>query len=262
MKILIVGDSWGCGVWMPADRKHTKMFRIGRSELYSPALMHKGIEFFLSSRGYDVCNHSINGGANNDIFNALSNVSSLNEFDFIFIFFTNPLRDLCNNFPNAAFNLKDELLKEIAPLKPFIDATPKSLNFKDFVSISNILAEHYKNNLEKLPYKNNIYMIGGHSKISNCFDNSSNVKVLIPSLREYLYSDFKQSEVVYEFTLPKRMLAKFDLETLDKFQICANEYANLPNTQKEYFYPDGYHLNMLGHKILADYIHEFIQRTS
>lgn len=251
MRILIVGDSWGCGVW-PSKKKHGLFPVIFKSSiLRNPPVIHQGVEFFLSSRGYEVVNLSISGGSNHEIFNTLSQ-TPLDNFDYVFVFFTNPLRDLHHVNLNISKNFLD------GALDSFINAESKSLTFNDFISISNILALDYKKKLENLSCKNDIYLIGGHSKIPNCFSDTTKSKILIPSLREYFYKEFKQSEFLYEEKMQDFLMKKFDLETLEMFQSYADEYRNLRNIQKEFFWPDGHHLNIAGHKVLADYIHDFI----
>lgn len=258
MKILIAGDSWGCGAWTVPTRRVRPLPKVYKSSIYKhPGLINEGTEFFLSLKGYDVINSSIVGGSNSEIFDTLSQ-TSLNDFDFVFVFFTNPLRDLCEDFSGENFKLDKKILKEVELLNPYINAEPKSLTFNDFLTINDILATNYKNKLEKLPYKNNIYIIGGHSKIPEYFNDSYNIKILMRSLREHFYNDYSQSDVLYEYTLPPDLLTKFDSETLEIFKSYADSYINLPNIQRQFFYPDGWHLNQAGHKILADYIHEFI----
>lgn len=258
MKILIVGDSWGCGAWANPTKRARPLPKIFKSSVYkNPKLINEGIQFFLSLKGHEIINHSVVGGSNLDIFKMLS-TSSLDDFDFIFVFFTNPLRDLCRDFCNENFELDKEIIKEVKLLDSYINAEPKTLTFQDFLNINDILAINYKKKLEQLAHKNKIYLIGGHSKIPNIFNDSTNIKILIPSLREYFYKEYKQSDIVYEYTLPTDILSKFNLETLEIFKNHADEYINLPNIQRQFFYPDGWHLNQTGHKILADYIHDFI----
>ena len=78
-KILIVGDSWGCGEWsLPAFGQH---------------IQHTGLEFYLKEYGCNVVNKSYGGYSNDDIFHSLEEQIEF-SYDVIIWFQTDPLRNL------------------------------------------------------------------------------------------------------------------------------------------------------------------------
>lgn len=74
MRILITGDSWGCGEWdgLNVDYRVT----------------HTGIEQYLRDDGYDVKNVSVGGNNNLQSLEAAKH----EQFDHLIFFFTDPLR--------------------------------------------------------------------------------------------------------------------------------------------------------------------------
>ena len=78
MRILITGDSWGCGEWdgLNVDYRVT----------------HTGIEQYLRDDGYDVKNVSVGGNNNLQSLEAAKSES----FDHLIFFFTDPLRQATN----------------------------------------------------------------------------------------------------------------------------------------------------------------------
>jgi hypothetical protein len=74
MRILITGDSWGCGEWdgLNVDYRVT----------------HSGIEQYLRDDGYDVKNISV--GGNNNLQSL--ELAKSESFDHLIFFFTDPLR--------------------------------------------------------------------------------------------------------------------------------------------------------------------------
>lgn len=78
MKILLGGDSWGCGVW-----------KVQPTGL---AIGHKGIEQFMLDDGHEVINVSKGGISNKNIIECMKLLPNL-DFDHIFVIETSPLRD-------------------------------------------------------------------------------------------------------------------------------------------------------------------------
>jgi hypothetical protein len=258
MNILIAGDSWGCGVWHASSAESGKIYfpNNEKEKPIYPALLHKGVEFFLTLRGYNVRNISVSGYSNLRIYDSIKQVKDLNSFDFIFVFYTNPLRDMCKNFNTSKFTFNPDLLND-EKIRFYLSAEKRSLNYNDYTNIIKLLIDRYKNKLQSLDYNKKLYLIGGHNKISSSLQTSK-INILIPSLREFFYKDFVEPEVVYAPVF-ENFIEKFDFETLEKLEIEKNYYINLPNIQREFFYPDGFHLNVNGHKILSDHLHNFIQ---
>lgn len=259
MRILIAGDSWGCGVW-DSDFAQGSTFYLTKNKIKKPTwsgLLHKGVELFLSIRGFEVTNVSQSAYSNFNIYESLLKIDDLNQFNFIFIFYTNPFRDMCKNFAANQFTFNPKLLED-PELNVYLNVENYSLTYRDYVKMNHILIHRFKSKLESLDYNKPLFLLGGHQKIDTSLFDSNKIQILIPSLREYFYKNFTEPTILYTPAFDD-LLGKFDLETLEKFKIERNYFKNLPNIQKEYFYPDGFHLNTKGHKILADFLADFIQ---
>lgn len=114
-----------------------------------------------------------------------------------------------------------------------------------------ILLEHLDrfNNLG-----NKIYLLGGVYKLDEemiaPFDN---LEVLIPSITEFLYPDFKHPEVWLDQMILDS-LGDIPEELLDKLLYQNELRDNMASDHyKELFYPDGYHPNHLAIKKVYDY---------
>jgi hypothetical protein len=228
MKVLICGDSWGCGAWSSDSRVNT----------------HRGTELFLSVMGYDVENCSVSGNSNINTYKTLVE-KDLKKYDFVFVFFTNPIRDV----------LDTDSLTEHSSIPN------RSITYNEYISKHNDLTLSFYNKLDSLNYP--IYLLGGHNKINSELLNHKNIVNLIPSIREMFYPNFREEQVVY-WSMQLRgsrldnYLSKFDEECIEKFYESRIYMNTLKDQQQEYFYPDGYHLNVKGHKILAEYLHKFM----
>lgn len=221
MKILIHGDSWGCGVW--ENEKN----------------VHRGLELYLKEKGHSVQNYSIGGHSNYEVYKSLSKLN-LKFYDFIFVFYTNPLRDLISDDINSQY----------------FNVPNKSLTYNDYTEIYKNLAINYLKLLDS--FKKPIHIIGGQNKLNINLYSPKYLVYYIQSMREKFYPDFVEEEVMCASTVFNRFARKFDLEALDKIAENRKYIDHLITTQKEYFYPDGGHLNYNGHKILAEEIHSYM----
>jgi len=222
MKILIAGDSWGCGCWK--DDKN----------------IHRGLELFLQIKGHTVTNLSVGGYSNAQIYRSLKTVY-LPDYDYVFLFYTNPFRDL----------LSDNLYSK------YFDVPDYSVNYKDVLKIYDDLSSHAYAMFDSLNHP--IHMIGGHHKLEDT-SLTKNLISFIPSVREMFYTDYVQPKIIYVSTVFKDYLKKFDKDTIDVLYETYNVHDNLQNIQRDYFYPDGYHLNVNGHLVLSKHIEEFMNR--
>lgn len=256
MKILIAGDSWGVGVWQkPKVRSH--FIKMGGFRVDQLGLIHQGLTYFLREKGHEIVNPSFSGATNLQIYDLIK-THNPDNFDYTFVYYTNPLRDLYKNFESADYKLNVDLLKELPVLEKYFNAEDRTLTIQDYMDMHSLLISHYKQKIEDLTYNKSLYYIGGHCKIPNFFSSSKKIKILFSSLREYFYQDYVHPESIYEFKMPKELLPKFDIQVLDRLKSEYDYYYNFPNIQREYFFPDGYHLNLKGHKILSDYLHDFM----
>jgi len=232
MKILICGDSWGCGAWSPDSRVNT----------------HRGTELFLTIMGHEVENLSVSGNSNIKAYDELAK-KDLKKYDFVFVFFTNPFRDV----------LDTESLSNHSTVPD------RSITYKQYVDLYKDLTLSFYNKLESLNHP--IYLLGGHNKVDSELLNHKNIVNLIPSIREMFYPDFKEEQIVYwSMQLSgqrlSKYLSKFDEDCIEQLHASKIYMHQLKDSQQEYFYPDGYHLNVNGHKILAEYLHKFILESN
>ena len=96
MKILIGGDSWGCGEWGYTNG------------IYN--VLHKGVEQYFLDDGHSVKNTSRGRSSNNDSIIRIKN--ELDEStDYIIWFQSDPLRDCRPNNIKIAFGSFDEILQ-------------------------------------------------------------------------------------------------------------------------------------------------------
>lgn len=230
MNILICGDSWGCGVWKSVT---------DRNDIVN---VHSGLETFLQVYGYNVTNLSKPGISNYQTLMELKKIQDKSNYDFIIIFFTNPFRDLIHikEAKKSFFNMKNE-----------------SLTFDYIKILHRQLEENFYKNLEQLDLP--LYLIGGHNKITTELVPKS-IKCLIPSVREYLYPNFIENEIVFvSFLLKQKFFKKFNIDLIDKCYANRADWLNLPNIHKKYFSGDPFHLDAEGHLLLAEYINNYIK---
>jgi len=78
MRILITGDSWGCGEWLSKDGDYH--------------VAHNGIEQYLQDDGHEVVNLSVGGNNNLQSLVCMLHDVDAQSFDRAIFFFTDPLR--------------------------------------------------------------------------------------------------------------------------------------------------------------------------
>ena len=218
MKILLAGDSWGCGVWQRIPLR----------------VIHKGIEQFMLDDGHEVVNVSTGGGKNGGAINRMLNIKD--NFDYIFVFETSPLRDA------GCFD------EEISLTKWFHD-------YEDLINIiSNKRFEYYTrlNSLNKT-----IYLLGGCSKVDmNMVKDFSNIKVVIPSIPEFLSPGYVAPEIYVDGWV-KDIDNKYDLETIDKI-IEQKQLWWWLNRNCSHFKDDFAHPDRHGYEKVYNYIKETV----
>lgn len=230
MHILIIGDSWGKGVWSARPDRKGK-------------IIHPGIDLFLSSAGVKVTNKSGSGLTNVYLYGLLKE-TDLKPYDYILMYHTNPIRDIFHK-ANLYYRF-------------FSNAEDRSVTIKDLEEVYRVLVREFYNNINSLGP--NIHLLGGHNKIDPIIKEYSNLINVIPSLREHFYPNFTERLINYaspptsEFPLFQTFLPKLTLDALDYIIDNRNYWDNLAISQKDFFYPDGYHLNIRGHGKLAEYL--------
>jgi hypothetical protein len=144
-KILIFGDSWGCGEWSG----HNNPYHV----------THLGLEYYLREYGCEVTNLSKGGESNLQMISELRNnlVSIDFSYDYIFWFQTDPIRDL----------------------RPYDQATfPK--NVKDLLQKSTTLLTDTYRELNSLGVT--IHCMGGTTNLLSSIEDYPNLTPFIPSI--------------------------------------------------------------------------------
>lgn len=212
------GDSWGCGEW-------------GHDTTGKYLRTHKGLEEYLENDGYIVKNTSEGASSNK---NAIQRLKENLNYDLIFWFQTDPLRDY----------------------RPYTNFYETFVEYNDFkkASINNLIESYELLN----SFNKQIYCIGGCSKLdTNLMKDYTNLIPLIPSIPEFLLNDyvhpeFWQSDWCYKVSLIKNIKTlEILLENKKKqWQLKDKKYLN-------FFGPDGEHANRHGYLE----IYKFIKKT-
>lgn len=144
-RVVIIGDSWGCGEWC----NDTGPYRVS----------HRGLEYFMIEHGCNVINLSKPGGSNKDMVHVLHSTLQIYNPHFVFWFQTEPMRDL----------------------RPYCQKTfPKSTN--EIIEVSKQLLNDTYAALNKIGVK--IHCMGGVADLQDSIKNYPNLVTLIPSIVE------------------------------------------------------------------------------
>jgi hypothetical protein len=212
MKICINGDSWGEGEWQ------------GPEDIFG--LQHRGVEKYLIQDGFDVTNISEGGSSNKMSYDRLEKTLKNNEFDLIFFFQTDPLRDYRDSKFFGVFNNLESL----------------------FFHYNQALHNHYQRiNSLNVP----IYLIGGPDKIKQKdLQDYPYLKVFIPSVIEMVCPHLKHPEIWCSSwfndidSIKNRKVIEYICE---QKSLQDKLWNNLDPRIKYYFYPDNRHTNRNGH---------------
>jgi len=147
-KILIGGDSWGCGEWTWLSKR-----KYGVS--------HKGLEQYLCDDGFSVVNSSQGGSSNGKSIRRLAQQLEIGNYDYIIWFQSDPLRDLEYKTFNSLFT-----------------------SYQQVLDCSNQLLNSSYEMLNQLD--NKIICIGGCSKLDPDIRNYKNLIPLVDSMIELI----------------------------------------------------------------------------
>lgn len=223
MKILLAGDSWGCGVWAKNKKNET------------PTVIHRGIEQFMSDDGHEVVNISQGGFANYEIINKMKSVINDN-FDYIFYIQTDPLRD---HFKSSIFQKKEIWFTD----------------YQSLLEINNKLMLDTYNKLNN--FGKTIHMIGGCSKVeSNMLEQFSNLKLVLCSIPEFICDGYTAPKIFFTQKWWRDELDdRWSLETLDKIIEQQDKWHWL-GKNCSHFKEDRYHSDRHGYEKVYNYIKE------
>lgn len=238
--ILLIGDSWSQGELAIKEG-------VGRT---GHEIVHAGTEQYLIDDGHTVINLGILGGSNSQ---AMYNYLNFKDHaDYIFWFQTDPLRDINGD----SFV---ELLQKFNSIKTVFDYVIDDMYNK----INDIAVE--RNQI--------IYVIGGFgvvthdiTKFSNLKNFITNVSALIDPLTNFeVYGYFpgfdwfiniiencKKHNLVSDSTL---------IHITQEYIAIMSEHTRIMDymsKNKPYYWPDGFHPNRHGHKIIFDQVNKLL----
>jgi hypothetical protein len=233
-KIIITGDSWGCGEWGDTGGKYT--------------ILHLGIEQYFTDSGYEVINISKGNNSNIDSLASLTNFLNSNQItasDIILFIKTDPIREL----------------------RPYDTFTDEIIKNNGINALINKLSSDLYHNIDVLAKKYNtkIYLIGGNSSLIPFINDFKNLTPLVSSWVKLMFDNLKiisHDHFADRFIGPSDWtITNISIKSLDKdflHKIVNELYEIHTNTKlifKELiFHPDGCHPNRTGHKMLFDYI--------
>lgn len=221
MKILIGGDSWGCGEWGHIDGKY--------------CVTHKGLEQYFLDDGHDVTNVSIPGASNIDSTYKFVNESIDDGYNYRFWFQSDPIRDL----------------------SPYINFNNNIRGYDDLVRQYNIqlsITYHFLHKSNTM-----IYLIGGCSKLNldilkkRCDFNKNlnyNLIPVIDSMTEFLIEGYKHPDIWCSDWINSIDDTFEDMDLLLEQKRIQDSLID----NRQYFFPDMGHPNRDGHKMLFEYI--------
>ena len=223
MRILISGDSWGCGEW-------------GKDSNNKYKVLHRGLEDYLINDKHIVKNISVAGGSISDTIQNLKK-NNINEYDFVIFFQTDPLRNL----------------------RPYHKIYEKFLSFNDIIKIQDEILDDSYNLLDNIGIK--IYCIGGCSKINiDKIKNYNNLILVLPAITEFLLPEYNHplvwaSDIIHRDDILRKLnynvVIDISEEKRKQDMLFNKEYAH-------YFGTDGRHPNRLGHYRIYEYFKDNI----
>jgi hypothetical protein len=224
MKILIAGDSWGCGEWGwgAGEQKWEDGDELDESYI----ITHRGLEYYLIEVGHDVTNISCGGASNKEILVKLQQLD-LQRYDHIIWFQTDPIRDL-RPYGDKLVDTFDNLLTKQNSL---LDSTYQTLNSFD----------------------KKIICLGGCSKLNlDLINKYTNLLPVIPSIPELLMPTFIHPKIWFSDWIDQSW-RHFDVDSLDNLVYNKTLQDSIFNN-KELFWPDGRHPNRHAHRKLFEYL--------
>lgn len=151
-KILICGDSWGCGEWAATG-----------------GVTHKGLETYFLDLGFCVDNISLGGQTNEETLEKLIN-ADLSKYDYIFLWVTDTVRSITSKYS-----------------EPEKFWTP-GLSIETIYERNKSYLKKFYAGLGTLDAK--IYLLGGVQKVNKkMVKRYKNIEILIPSCIEFLTKD-------------------------------------------------------------------------
>jgi hypothetical protein len=217
-RLLIGGDSWGCGEWPNPGKGPYKV-------------THLGLEQYLLDDGFCVKNCSVGAQSNKDSVDRVNCELELDSYDCVIWFQSDPLRDL----------------------RPYTNFNSQFTSYQELLDLSNrLLNSHYKM-LNQSGHK--VICVGGCTKLDPDIRNYENLIPLVDSMIELLLPNFTAPKVWHSDWL-FAIKSNINEDLLD--QLLVNKKIQDSLRDKPIFKPDGMHPNREGHRVLFNTIKEFL----
>ena len=213
-KILISGDSWGCGEWRPSAIRYD--------------VLHTGLEQYFSDDGFNVTNVSHGGFSNTDSIDQIKIKLANNHYDHVIWLQSDPYRDL----------------------RPYNKFYAQLQNYDDFKAIGLQLLNKSYALLNQLNTK--IICLGGCTKLDQNIKNYPNLIPSVASIIELLIPEFNAPEI-WMSDWGQVLDQQRPIEVLDQLAVNKRLQDKLFGFPKMFF-PDGQHPNRHGHLILYNFI--------
>ena len=220
MKILLAGDSWGCGEW---------------NIDWTKGCNHKGLEQYLKDDKHDVKNISQPGHTFINTLEELNYEVEENEkYDYVFVFVTDANRGIAGSeFWAKDYTYKDYQFRWNTRIKTFVEVL---------------------NTLDIGP----IFLLGGLTKCYNSYVKDTKIKIAIPSILELIIPGGKHYDMCFLEHMDKLNKNNASKITIKKIWLQVKVFDDL--FKNPIMHPDGDHPNREGHhkiyKFLKDkYLH-------
>lgn len=247
MRIVITGDSWGY-VWNP-DKQHN----FNNSE--------PGIQRFLEQQGHTVTNVATSGNSNSQSFRSLYNQT---DQDLAIFIQTEPIREWWVDESDPEF-----------PGRRYLDADHVYQLAKQHQGLIPAVKHHLRNEIYdrlaqwSIQHSIPVLLVGGCSSVPNKTVPKS-LTVAVGSWSELLFGrkrfqdhmfqntngwiQCRYAQLIHRNRDTDLMVEWFDFsqQVLDKIAFWGRD--------TEYFNPDKWHPNLLGHQRLAEALEPIIQR--
>ena len=235
MRILLAGDSWGCGEWKAYNPE---------LEGKTTAIAHKGLEEYLTQDNHEVKNVSVPGASLKNIHYKLRMQGKKYLLD-------KEVEDDSKTY-DATFIIVTDTLRDIERGSIW----DKAYSYQDYVAIHNNKLHEFISSISRLNNKKlgQIYLIGGLTKVTSDLVKDTKLKIAIPSILEFLVPNSKQHNVMFVHHL--NTISKHNTNKAAVKRIYAqNNLWNL-YTKEPIMWPDGHHPNREGHFKIYQYLKE------
>jgi hypothetical protein len=228
-KIMIAGDSWGCGEW----------------NVTCDQILHRGIETYFTELGHNVVNVSKGGCSNLDTVNRIKlwiDKFGADNVELIYVFQTEYSRD-------------------------FKHSLPEDWNINSFSDLSDIWLARFYTRLSEISQTHScqIKIIGGCCD-TLWFDNMNQdypgCEIVCQSMTNLLINDDPSIQVPVlswydkhtEPLLQKAREKDIDLEQILEYMNSGFERESTLRENPKWFFPDGKHANRSGHLKLFEFL--------